>query len=375
MTGLREKIRILHVLGSLDIGGCEKLCLDILRFHDRSRFEPQLVVLGSPNGGLATEFQSIPGLQIFQCLYTGARRLSFMIRFTQLCRRVRPDVVFCYAFGVHALIGLSARLGGVKRAIVTVQNPSPRERRMRRKTYWLAQLARPSCTGEVAASHYVANDIRDAYGLPHSRMRVIQNGCDVQDIHQRAEKARQDRVPSNGPVIGMVGRLDPIKDQATLIRATAFLRRVHPTIRLKLIGDGPERRNLEQLVSHLHLDGTVEFTGSRLDIPEQLAGLDVFAFSTTSAEGFGIAMIEALAAGVAVVATDVGSCREVLAGGRAGELVPPGDAEALAGGIARFLNDPALRTKFAEEGHHHALEHYDIRKTTRAYEHLLATLR
>ena len=370
MSGTQEKIRVLHVLGSLGIGGCERLCLDILRFHDRSKFVPQLAVFASPNGGLAPEFQSVPGLQIHKCLYLPPQRASFIVRFIRLCRTLRPDVVFCYAFGMHTLIGVSARMAGVKRAMVTVHNPSPQEGRIRRKTTWLAQLARPFFDSEVAVSQYVANDIQQAYRLPMKRVRVIHNGCDVESLHRRAERARQVRVPGDGLVIGMVGRLDTIKDQPTLIHAAAILRQTCPALQLKLIGDGPKRGELEQLVSELDLKEHVEFLGSRLDIPEQLGTFDVFAFATTSSEGFGIALIEALAAGVPVVATDVGPCREILESGKIGLLVPPSDAKALAGGIAQLLGDPVLSARLSRDGLRHARAHYDIRQTTRAYEAL-----
>jgi glycosyltransferase involved in cell wall biosynthesis len=116
----------------------------------------------------------------------------------------------------------------------------------------------------------------------------------------------------------------------------------------------------------------VEFLGSRTDVPELLGGMAAFVFSTTEAEGFGIALVEALSAELPVIASDVGPCREVLGNSGAGVLVPPGDPVALGRELHRVLADSAYARGLAQKGVRYAREHYDIRNTTRSYEKLLA---
>ena len=123
----------------------------------------------------------------------------------------------------------------------------------------------------------------------------------------------------------MVARLDPIKDQATLIRAFAQVVKEHPRAELWLVGDGTRAAELCELAAAEGVADGVVFWGPRSDVPELLGQMDVFAFSTSRDEGFGIALIEAMAAGLPVVASDVPACREVLGSGAAGVLVPPGD--------------------------------------------------
>jgi len=130
-----------------------------------------------------------------------------------------------------------------------------------------------------------------------------------------------------------------IKDHATLLDASARLAARHAgtPFRLHLIGDGPLRAELEARADAAGLADRVRFLGNRDDVAEQLGQLDGFVLSTTAAEGFGIVLIEALAAGVPVVASDVPACREVLRDGRLGTLVPPGDAGALARALEPYI--------------------------------------
>jgi glycosyltransferase involved in cell wall biosynthesis len=157
-------------------------------------------------------------------------------------------------------------------------------------------------------------------GIPERKLQTIYNGCDVRGVNEKASSA----IPaeSDSPIIGMVARLNEIKDQSTLVKAMPSILEKYPSAELWIVGDGNQRESLETLSESMELEGNVQFLGNRSDVPSLLGKMDVFAFSTTEAEGFGIAIIEALAAEVPVVATDVGPCAEVLRGGEWGHLVP-----------------------------------------------------
>ena len=165
----------------------------------------------------------------------------------------------------------------------------------------------------------------------------------------------------------MVARLELHKDQPTLIRAMALLCDQELDAELWLIGEGSHRPQLETLISELQLADRVHLLSSRRDIPELLAQLDLFVFSARPDEGFGIALAEAMAAGVPIVATDVGACREVLDGGRCGLLVQPGSAEALAAGIRAVLADPAGAQQRAAAAKERALADFSVVAMAEAY--------
>jgi glycosyltransferase involved in cell wall biosynthesis len=141
----------------------------------------------------------------------------------------------------------------------------------------------------------------------------------------------------------MVARFEAHKDQPTLMRAVAMLRASGFNIQVEFVGDGSRRAEFEELAMQLGIRAEVHFKGARRDVPDLLREWDLFVFSVTPDEGLGIALIEALAAGVPVIASDVGACREVLdcpTHGMLGDLFPVGDAEHLADAILQFNANP-----------------------------------
>ncbi|MFQ5567346.1 MAG: glycosyltransferase, partial [Paracoccaceae bacterium] len=248
--------------------------------------------------------------------------------------------------------------GGARRIYGYAGNPPPFGKR-RWSGFLYANLARPFTTGDLACSDYVAGLMQRDYRLPEGRVRRFYYPLDVEATRARAAATRAIRA-GNGPRIGMVARLDPIKDHRTVIAAFARFRESHPDARLVLAGDGPERGALEALVGSLGLAESVEFLGDRSDVPEQLGLMDVFVYGTTREEGFGIVLAEAMAAGTPIVATDIGPCREVLDDGAAGLLVPARNVEALANGLVRLFGDHDLRAHLAAAAHGVAKERYDL---------------
>jgi glycosyltransferase involved in cell wall biosynthesis len=262
------------------------------------------------------------------------------LRFYRLCRRLRPDAAIFHFFHIeHVVLALAARLAGVSSITGIAGNPAPTpEERNSRKWRIIIVLSKIARCRIVSASAYIQASLLRLWNLPEGSS-VIHNGCDCHKISSRAEKAKSSKPPVF--TVGMISRLDPIKDHTCLLEAFAGIVRSHPqaAIRLRIIGDGELRDELVAKAETLSISDKVEFLGNRSDIPEQLGELDLFVLSTTPKEGFGIVLIEALAARVPIVASDVPACREVLRGGEFGRLVPPGDPQALAEAIADHLSE------------------------------------
>jgi glycosyltransferase involved in cell wall biosynthesis len=173
------------------------------------------------------------------------------------------------------------------------------------------------------------------------RFRVVPLGLELEDLAKPLPRGglRRDRgIPDQAPLIGMVGRLVPIKDVATFVHAAARVRQVTPEARFALVGDGEERRLLEDLCARLGMAEVVTFHGWRRDMQAVYGDLDVVV-NTSRNEGTPVALIEALAAGRPVVATRVGGTPDLLKGGELGRLVPAGDAQAVAEAILAVLRD------------------------------------
>jgi glycosyltransferase involved in cell wall biosynthesis len=184
-----------------------------------------------------------------------------------------------------------------------------------------------------------------AEGFPGSRVGVLYNGIDVGPL-PTAEDRRRVReslgLPDDTLVVGTVARLDPVKDLDTLVRATVAAGAQTPTT-LLVIGDGSERRHLEQLTASLGATAQIRFLGHRDDARSLLAGCDVYANSSIS-EGISLTILEAMAAGLPVVATRVGGTPEIL-DDSCGRLVPARDPEAFANMLVELASRPAERAK------------------------------
>jgi glycosyltransferase involved in cell wall biosynthesis len=364
-----KPVRLAHVLNGLARGGNENLCLQLIH-HSPPQVEHLLINLDPSQRAMQTQFEASRIQPIIECPHTDRGKLPFVLALAQCLRQAKPDVVLIQPFGLHILVGLAAKLARIPIIVTRAGNPPPSEPTAQRQWRTLIQLSRLLGIPIHACSQATHNSLARLAKLP-SRSYPIPNGCDVAAIAAQAHQAKERVTASPILTIGMVARLNAIKDQATLIQALAQLP-AHPPCQLWLIGDGPEAARLQHLCQTLGVDDQVTFWGARSDVPRLLGQLDIYAFSTTADEGFGIALIEAMAAGLPIIASDVPACREVLNAGAAGILVPPQDAPALAAAIADLMPSPPARATWGQRAYAHAAQHYSIQTCAqRWYDRLL----
>ena len=203
-----------------------------------------------------------------------------------------------------------------------------------------------------------ARALERALRLPHGSVRTIHNG--VVDMPPPPQ-----RQPDGPPVLGAVGRLSPEKGFDVLIKALAEI----PEARLVIVGDGPERPQLERLADAIGVAQRVEITGWVEDARAHLPGFDLFVMPSRF-ESFPLAIIEAMLAERAVVATDVGSISEAVIAGHTGALVPPGDPHALAAAILSLLDSPDRRAEMGRHAREIALAQFSADAMARSYEEL-----
>lgn len=269
-------------------------------------------------------------------------RALFALR--RLMRAYRPHIVHTHAAKAGLLGRLAALLAGVPVVIHTYHGHvlrgyfGPTKTAVFRR---LEQILARYTDRLIAVSPRVKQDLVDMGIARSERFRVVPLGLELQDLARPLPRGglRRDRgIPDQAPLIGMVGRLVPIKDVSTFLHAAARVRQVTSEARFALVGDGEERRLLEDLSARLGLAEVVTFHGWRRDMQSVYGDLDVVV-NTSRNEGTPVALIEALAAGRPVVATRVGGTPDLLKGGELGRLVPAGDAHAVAEAILDALRD------------------------------------
>ena len=266
-----------------------------------------------------------------------------------LLREARPRVAHVTDVWPQAVV--AARLARVSRVLVTHHTPELPRRDNLAGRAWLR-------LGWALRPEVIYTSAADAERDGRRPSHVVPLGIDL-DRFASGKPA----LPKDGPLVGNVARLAPQKGHATLVEAA----RLVPGARFAIVGDGELRAELERRAEGL----PVQLLGARDDVPDLLASFDVFAFPSLY-EGLCVAVIEAQAAGVPVVATPVGGIRETVVDGETGLLVPPRDPEALAAAIRRLLDDPALARRLAEEARRRVRERFSERRmveeTLRLYE-------
>lgn len=278
-----------------------------------------------------------------------------LVELHRLLRRERPLVVHANSSKAGVLGRLAALAARVPVRFFTVHGWAFKAQTGLAATayLWADRMMSPLTTTTICVAHGERDAGLRARTCRADRTVVIHNGVPL-DVPRRAAHT--------GPVTLLsVGRLRAPKDFATLIRAMAGVE-----ARLRIAGDGPDRPALEAEIDRLGLTG-VELLGTRDDVPELLAGSDVFVLASES-EGLPMSVLEAMAAGLPVVASAVGGVPELVVDGETGVLVPPGDSAALARAITRLVSDPALRDRLGHAGRQRAEREFSLERFER--EHL-----
>lgn len=328
-------MRILYVITLAERGGAQVHLLELMRNFSR-RAEIHLAV--GEEGFLTDEARRLgipchvlkdlvhPIHPVKDCLATGA--------LLRLLRRLRPDVVHAHSSKAGQVGRLAARLAGVE-AVFTVHGWAFADgTSMGRKMVALPAewLAAHWCNCIITVSN-ADRELAGRYGFPMDRIVTIHNG--IPDVVQRARPGRTDTPPH----IVMVARFARPKDQALLLRALADVR---VPFRLSFVGMGETEKWHRQLTAELGMLDRVQFLGNRDDVADILADAQLFVL-TSNWEGFPISILEAMRAGLPIIASDVGGVREAVLHGRTGYLVTRGDVEMLRRYLVSLLTDARLR--------------------------------
>jgi glycosyltransferase involved in cell wall biosynthesis len=276
----------------------------------------------------------------------------------RLFRARRPDVVGTHMSKAGALGRVAARLAGVKVVVHTHHAKAfyVFDRRWKeRATIGAEQVLSRLSSGSIVVSEKQRRDFVELGIERPERLRVVRYGLNLEPLLSADALPKTLRaelgVPDSTRLVGVVGRLVRIKGQDVFIRAAVEIARQFPDVHFVLAGGGDARPEYEALVAELGLTGRFHFLGWRRDVPNVLANLDVVVLPTVNDfEGTPLAVIEALAVGRPVVATDVGGVSEVIKEGQTGLLMPIRDPEAIARGVFRLLSDPATAMALASAG-------------------------
>lgn len=364
--------RILHIIPTLDQGGAEKQLVLLATRLPRDKFDVHVCVL-TRSGPLSARLAQaqIP-------LHAVGKRWKFdpaaFWRLQQLICQLQPRLVHTWLFAANAYGRAAALRAGVPHIVAG-------ERCVDRWKVWheLAidrRLARR--TDKIVTNSSGVVDFYSGHGIAADKFEVIPNGIEPLaglDSQPRAQVLQELGLPVKSRLIGAVGRLWPQKGYKDLIWAAELLKVVRDDTHLLIIGDGPQYSQLLRWRDSLQIADRVHFLGHRSDVLALLPHLSCF-WLGSAYEGQSNAIMEAMNAGVPVIATDIPGNRDLVVPDETGFLFPVGDRATLARLTHRLLDDPALAQRFSQAAQRRMREHFTVdqmvRRHAALYERLLA---
>lgn len=369
---MRGRHTVMLLTVGLTIGGTEGQLLELASRLDPRRFNVLVCAL-KREGPLAGSMRE-RGVRVVTLNGWGPWDVRVLFRLFRLIRRERPDIL-------HAFLGLAnlaASLVGRPLGVPVVVWSYRDVEIWKTRAHWLVDRAGARWADAITCcSDAVRQFVLARLGEDASRVVTIHNGIDLEAFDSNRIAGRPElKLRGGGCVIGTVSRLDePKKGLAVLLRALAGLakRSDLPPWQCLLVGEGPARRRLETLASELGLSERVVFAGMRRDVARVLPALDLFVCPSLY-EGFGIAIVEAMAAGRPVVASAVDGIPEVVVDQDTGLLVPPGNESALAEALAALLLRPDRARAMGLRGRERAREMFSITTTVERHQRLYESL-
>jgi glycosyltransferase involved in cell wall biosynthesis len=363
-----RKTRVLHVVNNLNYGGMERVVAELVRRIDPSRFEMHVLALG-----YLGHFSD--GLDASATLHLANAMTRWSMLYPRTLARqladIAPDVMHLHS-GVWYKAARAASLAGIRYRIYTDhgrQNPDP----------WINRAIDRRASSRTDVVVCVSDQLRErlARFVKHpSRLRVIHNGVDTEAYVPRDDDGDfrgEICVASNVPIIGSVGRLEPVKGYEVLVAAFGKLLSDWPAASpapvLVLVGDGSDRPSLERAAAELGVADSIRFLGWRSDIERISRAFTLFSMSSHS-EGTSVSLLEAMSAGLCPVVTDVGGNAAVLGPELAHRLVTPADPDAMAAALAGALRGQADRERDMRSARNRIVQHFSLDAMVQQYESL-----
>ena len=332
-------MKIMQVIPYFCFGGAEIMCENLTYALKNAGQEVFAVSLYNDRTPIARRMEEA-GIRIVYLDKKLGLDLSMVPKLTEIIRRERPDAVHTH-LDVIKYATMAARLAGVKNCVHTVHSLADREAEGRVQKLINGFYFRRGWSVPVALTPEVQVSVSEFYGLPLARVPVIFNGIDLSRCVPKTSYETKDTV-----TILHVGRFDVPKNHAGLLEAFRLLLETHPRCRLRLVGDGDLRPDMEALAREKGIGSFVEFCGMQSNVYPYLHDADIFALPSIY-EGNPMTIIEAMGTGLPIVASQVGGIPDMITDGESGLLVKP-EPHSIRDGLVRLIDDPALRQTLGE---------------------------
>lgn len=364
-----KRINVLHLIQGLEFGGLENITLSLLENLDKDIYTTSICcfdTLGNLtnriNGNIKVHFlKRKHGIDYF-----------YPFKLARLLKKQQIQILHLHNSTAFFYGVIAGKLAGIPAIVYTEHArdvfPNLKVRIADKLLSFLTDRI-------IVVAEYLKENLIDYEKFDEHKISVIYNGIDPAEFNIKTDhikKRKELNLDGNSPVIGIVARLDPIKNHVFLIKAMKHVIGKFPKAVLLIVGDGPIHSELKSLVKHYMLDKNVRFLGTRTDVPEIMSVIDVFVLCSKS-EGLSVTLLEAMAAGKPVVATSVGGNPELIEHDINGLLVESDDEEELSKALIELLTDKSKSLKLGEAAKKKIVENFTLNNMVRKYEKIYET--
>ncbi|TWT17246.1 glycosyltransferase [Luteimonas marina] len=343
-------MRISHIVDNLNRGGLERVVIDLAKAQSAAGHDCQVICLYDA-GSLAGELAGT-GVPVIACGKRDGIDLRAIRRLRRALSAQRTDVLHSHN-GIPHYHAVAAALGLGVRCVVNTRHGMGAGIRASRRD-WLVKQSMRLTDAAVAVSEAAGEKLVESGVVSRGKLRIVPNGIHTGPFRERDHDARRRLVQSLGlapatRLVGFVGRLNWAKNLETMVAAFARVRARHDDVALVIAGEGEERSSIEAAIAQEGIGDCTFLLGDRADVPQLLPAFTLFAMSSIS-EGYSIALLEACASALPIVATDVGGNAEIVADGVNGLVVPARDPVAFANALETILSDTARAAEMGRAG-------------------------
>jgi glycosyltransferase involved in cell wall biosynthesis len=355
-----KKIKVLFVIKPVQWSGADRVLLDVATRLNKEKYQVIFAIIGLHPDDEAAIPDSFPQIRFEMPNLHGWRQFFFSLKLCWVMFKHKIDIIHMNSY--HP--GNYCRLSAFFMRVPIIIDHWHGFNRFSLKRRMLCRLFNLFTDLSFAVSAGVGEYVQQQCGTDPAKIRVLYNGVDLAPLPN--QKSRQEIRAELGldpdqPVVGLVARLDHrAKGHLELIQAMSSLKETHP-FHVLMVGGGRRQEEMQELAASLGLQERVHFLGNRRDVPALLQAMDIFVLPSHS-EGVSLAVLEAMAAGLPVIVSEVGGLPEIVRHEENGLLIPPKDPEALARSLARLLENPGLAASLGQKAREHIETHYSLEK-------------
>jgi len=369
-------MKILHLIDTFGVGGMENVLTNLINKMNMSNYHHFICCYNADDNLIQRLSRTDTDITILN--KRKGNDLTIPFKIAKICNRKQIDIIHARGWTMYAEGLLASKISpSVKKFIYGFHGKTFEDvLKKKRRRIFMQWLLAKFTDQIVTLTEEMRDDYASSFHINKKKITIINNGIDIQKFSKKIDKSKIRNKFGISPeeiVLGCVARLDPVKDLISLLKGYKIAQKCKPNISLIIVGNGPCMEQIKKYANKFKFKNKIVFTGMRNDIPKLLKLMDIYV-QTSLYEGMSNTILEAMAAGLPVIATSVGGNNEIVINKKTGILIPPKNLEALSKAIICLYVDPEKRKEYGKHGHLRVKHSFSMEKMVTSYQDLYDNL-